>query len=152
MTLYTSSWTTLYRAERERGDGEATYPESSTLPVRPVRISISFPRFWAGSVVFPSMEILVPRGIAHRGLSPEEFERRYMDRLEQIGPRRIEEAIIELEAETDRPLCFCCFEVDPSDCHRSQFARFMREQAGLLIGEWEPARAQLTLGDQDANA
>lgn len=121
--LYTSSWPTLYR-------------HRDHLDVTPVRISTTFPRFWQASVMFPSLELLVPRGIVFK-YEGDEFERRYLGRLAKIGPRRIEQAILELEAKADKPLCFTCYEVDPERCHRTMLRRFMYEH-GLVIEEWIP--------------
>lgn len=64
----------------------------------------------------------------------EEFERKYIERLERIGLDRILRAISSL-AEEDKDIVFLCFEKNPQDCHRSILARWISERTGEVIDE-----------------
>jgi hypothetical protein len=61
--LYTASWSALY-AHRDALE---------ELNVRPVSASLSYPRFWPASVLFPAIEELAPRGVFGRYPEGPEF-------------------------------------------------------------------------------
>ena len=75
----------------------------------------------------PYVEELAPVGCFH--LEGDRFRRRYRHRLHRIGVRRIEERFRQIAAEhPGKSLVLLCFEHDPADCHRSNFARWWLER------------------------
>jgi hypothetical protein len=113
--LLTASWSALYQASKQ-----------GTLPVQPVRISRSGPRFWPGGR-FPVVRELVPvEG------SDEHAYRKQLDGIDVAG---LTERFDALSAENGLPLALCCFEADPADCHRSWWASWWQEQTGQAVPE-----------------
>jgi Active DUF488-N3 subclade len=99
--------------------------------VVPVLTTVGTPRF----VSFPMVEW---RTVAPYGLlgieDPAEFRRRYRHRLHRLTPKVLAELRELCEAYAPLPLCLCCFERDPADCHRSILAEWLREK-GVRVQE-----------------
>jgi hypothetical protein len=72
-------------------------------------------------------------------LPDDEFEPRYLARLERIGPERIERRLREVYDEYRQPLALCCFEADPAACHRRQFAHWWEQRTGRAVPELDPS-------------
>jgi hypothetical protein len=82
----------------------------------------------------PYVEELAPVGCFHP--EGDRFRRRYRHRLHRIGVRRIEERFRQIAAEhPGKSLVLLCFEHDPADCHRSNFARWWLEKTGEALFE-----------------
>lgn len=122
---------------------------------QPVRISLGRPRFRI-SWQLPSdrLEELTPRGW-YFNAPPEEFGRRYLEQLDQVGPARLWEIFQGLSTGNDR-LVMLCFERNvqsAADCHRRRFAAWWFEQTGEFVPELGGihAAAQCCLTHTDAH-
>jgi hypothetical protein len=109
MTIYTSSWTSLF-----------IWLRFGDLPVLPIRISRSAPRFWPEAAKFPYIEELAPPGwvFAVARTDPARADRGYRRSLHILGVDRVKALIEKAVGDDPRPPALCCFESDPSECHR----------------------------------
>jgi hypothetical protein len=123
--LFTSSWTSLWRASQR-----------DSLPVQPVRISRGTPKFWPAAKAFPAVDELMPGGwMLSKSTDAAKAERGYRHKLHRIGLERIGARLDAIADECGLPLAIACFEPDPADCHRSWAAAWLREQTGLTVPE-----------------
>jgi hypothetical protein len=119
--IYTASWHAALAAG----------PEAQA-----VRISVGCPR---GAKDAPHVGALAPYGLLNEGLDWPEFCARYTARLDSYGPQAIRERLAQVAAEyPGQVLLLCCYERDPSACHRGLFADWWKEQTGAVISEWGP--------------
>jgi hypothetical protein len=125
--MYTASWRNLYRFEREHGE--------DSLPVFPIRVSATAPRYWQRSSVITAVQELIPPKALVR-LEGEEFAQGYLQHLNQIGVDPILERLREITLTTNQPLALACFEADPRTCHRGLFADFWFVTTGEVVEEW----------------
>jgi hypothetical protein len=129
--LYTWSWRNA--AAYKGGDVEL------------VRISIGRPRFMAAQRVneIPYMPELAPLGGLFHIEDAAEFRTAYWERLDGLGVARIEARFARLlEQSEGRPLVLLCYEHDPKDCHRSDFAVWWEKETGERVPEFAPAPEQ----------
>jgi hypothetical protein len=103
---------------------------------RPVRISLGRPK-WPLRYELPDVTFwpLTPRSDYFRA-PPEEFDRRYLARLDRVGAERRREQFRVLD--DGRPLILLCFErnvTSGADCHRRRFAEWWLLQTGEVIPE-----------------
>lgn len=71
-----------------------------------------------------------------RELTPDEWEARYLARLDRHGVDRIRTRFADVSATYGgKPLILLCWEVEPADCHRGMFARWWEEQTGQHVPE-----------------
>ncbi len=64
------------------------------------------------------------------------FNEAYRKKLERLGVDRIMEGLTKISVEEGgADLALLCFEADPKDCHRSQFARWWQQQTGQVVEE-----------------
>ncbi len=127
MRLYTASWRAL-----------AEVSTAGPLPVQPVRISRSAPRFWSEAEQFPYIAELAPAPWTFSITDMERFGRAYRRGLHVLGLPRIRALLDELAADADgRPLALCCFEANPVDCHRGPlgFAGWWERKTGERVPE-----------------
>lgn len=106
----------------------------------PVRTSLGKPKFMPESASWPYVKELAPAGLFH--LDGPEFERRYRERLDGFGVLHIAAELLRIAKDyPDSQLALLCFEdVTEKPCHRSIFARWWKEQTGLVIPEHNSAR------------
>jgi hypothetical protein len=99
--------------------------------VVPVLTTVGTPRF----VTFPIVEW---RTVAPFGLlgiqAPAEFRRKYRHRLHRLTPKVLAELRELVEAYAPTPIALCCFEADPTECHRSVLGEWLREK-GVQVQE-----------------
>jgi hypothetical protein len=104
----------------------------------PVVISLTTPRWLPQSTEWPRCWLLTPRW-HYFGAESAEFERAYLAQLTAAGPERISRTLgwIAREAfqEPSERLCLLCFEADPAQCHRQQFANWLLVTTGELVTE-----------------
>ena len=119
--------------------------DHEALGVIPVGISMTYPRFWAGSVMCPRIEMLCPRPEINRyrdrktGALTDRaaFARDYVERLDRIGVEPILAAFDEIaEQYPTRDSVLVCYEARREDCHRGLFASWLVGAMGWLIDEW----------------
>lgn len=111
------------------------------VPIVPVRTSIGKPKWLAPerANAIPSIRELAPYGLFHIE-DDAEFERRYLARLDKVGPSALEARFSDLlRTYRGRSLALCCFEKDHKDCHRSIFARWWEARTGEQVTEYEAA-------------
>jgi hypothetical protein len=134
--LYTSNWATMARNE----------DRFESLGVVPVSISLTLPRFWQHSTIYPRLELLAPRGIFGKIPEGPEYDRAYLARLDLIGFDAIDDAMTEIRKDwPDRDLCLCCFEQDRRHCHRGIWAEWWTEQSAEIVDEWKVPEPQLSM-------
>jgi hypothetical protein len=76
----------------------------------------------------------------------EEFTRRYIERLEDVGAERLGERFAALAAEHDKPgLLFLCFEPKGQPCHRHVFRAWWEDQTDQTVPELADDYGQLRL-------
>ena len=131
LTLYTASWTAVWRDSQQVGAGNEGFV--------PVRTSVGVPRFWPMAKQFPVAKLITPYGL--RKLEGDEFRERYLARLNKAGTEKIRAELAAIHALYRKPLVLLCFEKDRADCHREQFAEWWEERTGELVLELEPAGA-----------
>ena len=127
MKLFTSSWLTMARNS----------DRLESLGVLPVSISLTLPKFWPTSTIYPRIDLLAPRPEAwrHKG-DHEAFSRAYLGRLDQLGVDPILEALDAIREEyPNRDLAMCCYEPNVMDCHRNLVRQFWLEQTAEVIEE-----------------
>src|SRR5688500_18804435 len=104
MNLYTASWAVAL----------------SEPDCQPVRISGGCPKAAKDA---PHIGALAPYGLFGKDLTPEQFAEGYRERLDSYGVdairRRLERVA---DAARGKPLLLACYERDPADSHRAQFA------------------------------
>lgn len=99
----------------------------------PVSISLSTPRWLPEAAQWPRLWEATPRwGYFHS--PPEEFEAAYLSQLQRYGPQAISRSLARIAREaylapSDR-LVLCCYEADPAQCHRQQFANWLLVTTG----------------------
>jgi hypothetical protein len=72
-----------------------------------------------------------------------EFEESYVAGLEEIGAERIAHLLRRISAEEgDRPLVLLCWEKNPQECHRTQFAAWWQQRTGQRIEELRPGQVE----------
>jgi hypothetical protein len=105
-----------------------------------VAISVGKPKFPLRYEIAGEIDELKPFGLL--GIEDEhEFETAYRARLDRVGVERLREIFDETARDTGAStLVLCCFEKDPAECHRRQFAAFWKEQTGEEIPELAPRR------------
>ena len=135
MTLvaFTARWRLVF-------DTQAT---GEPLPFVPVRISIGTPRYWPEAKELPAIRELMPLGLLDAGLTEHEFTRRYLERLDKIGPERVVTRLQEIADEHSwRPLALVCFEdvTAGETCHRLLAAKWISGHIGSEVPEvtWTP--------------
>jgi len=126
--LLTSSWPELLR-----------YLAAGDRPgFVPLGCSVGVPRSlpWARSL---RASEITPYGLVGERateLKPDEWEARYLARLERHGVERIRARFTDVfETYGRRPLVLLCWEAQPTDCHRGMFARWWQEQTGQHVPE-----------------
>jgi hypothetical protein len=120
--LATASWRTV--AALSRGHQHVGVP---------VRISVGKPKMIPISERFPLVRGLAPFGLLH--LPPDQFNAAYVARLEaHVGSIVQDLNDIGLDYE-GRTLPLCCFETDPTDCHRSIAAAWLEERFDAEVPE-----------------
>jgi len=119
-TLFTASWTTLYRADR-----------AGALTVQPVRISHGKPRFWPYSADFlAAPELFIPRWMFGSD-DREKNERAYRHQLHELGASQLATLFYGIGGRADgNALAFACFEADRAGCHRGWLARWWEQERG----------------------
>jgi hypothetical protein len=106
----------------------------------PVAVSVGVPRSlpWARSL---RCSEITPWGLVGRSapkLAPDEWEERYLSRLDRHGVEAITASLTTTHASYGgRPLVLLCWEQDPADCHRGMFARWWQVQTGQRVPEVE---------------
>ena len=115
-----------------------------------VRTSVGSPRWWEGDL--EHIRRISPYGVFGEAEGAE-YERRYIERLDQIDLESLAQRFAEISARHDsRPLVLLCFERDPADCHRSMLARWLEARGFGPVpeaGESDvPSMGQMTLGDE----
>jgi hypothetical protein len=139
--LFTASWTVAL-------DGEPA--------VAPVRISLGKPRWISPAQAdrYPAIRLLMPIGLLGLDLDRDDFEARYIERIERYSTP-IAETLNAMLNRTDKPILMACFEdlMKPDQwCHRTMAARWIEQRLGLQVPEWEPESGrrdtpQMTLTD-----
>ena len=123
--LYTGSWRHL-----------AVYERAALVPVR---TSLGLPKWLpdTGARSYEYMVELAPVGGLFHVEDPAEFRAGYRERLDSVGVERIERRFQGIAQQHDgRPLVLLCFENDPRDCHRGDFAGWWLERTGELVAEF----------------
>ena len=130
MKLFTSSWPTMARNS----------DRLESLGVLPVSISLTLPKFWPKSTIYPRIDLLAPRPEAWRQKGDHEaFSRAYLARLDEVRVDPILEALGQISTEyPGRDLVMCCYEPNVMDCHRNLVRQFWLEQTAEVIEEWIP--------------
>ena len=103
-----------------------------------MRTSLGKPKWLAPAVAdaIPYLKDLAPVGL-FQVRDPDEFRRRYCERLGRIGVERIERRFHELiDANDGKPLVLLCFERHRQDCHRGDFAAWWEERTGEVVPEF----------------
>jgi hypothetical protein len=111
-----------------------------------IRITVGAPRFALGYKIGGSISELAPYGLFNKGLSPDEFERQFLARLDDIGFARIAQALDTARSLTPSgKVALACFEdlTKPGQqCHRTQVGSWLRSH-GVLCSELpEPVSAR----------
>jgi hypothetical protein len=126
--LLTSSWPTLLRYLAD-GDRLAFVPLGCS-----VGVPRSFP--WARSLRASEITPYGLVGEAAKKLTPDQWEARYLGRLERHGVDRIQTRFNDVfETYGGKPLVLLCWEASPVECHRGMFARWWQEQTGQHVPE-----------------
>ena len=103
----------------------------------PVATTVGKPKFQLRYDLAGACALIAPLGVFGRGLSEEEFEAGYRERLDRFGVDQIRAELATLTG--DRPgcvlLCFC--DLEKSCCHRRLFARWWKERTGEEVAELE---------------
>lgn len=100
-----------------------------------VRISLGAPKWPVGYNIAGEIKELMPFGLLQIN-DRELYEKKYRERLDRIGPDRIQDALDRFGV--DKPVVLLCYEDvrDPSQwCHRSIFAQWWLEQTGEIADE-----------------
>jgi hypothetical protein len=104
----------------------------------PVAVTLSRPKQRLWYQVLDEVGELKPWGLFHVNDRPE-FERRYRERLDQVGVDRIRKRLRRIaEKYSGRPLVLLCYEsVDGPDewCHRRTFAEWWEDRTGEPVPE-----------------
>ena len=127
--LYTGSWRKL-----------AAYERAGLVPVR---TSVGLPKWLPDTQArsYDYLPELAPTGGLFQVDDPVEFAARYRERLVSIGVERIEQRLQALAGQHDgRPLVLLCFEADPADCHRGDFADWWLARTGEVVPEYRSTR------------
>ena len=83
MKVFTSSWLTMARNS----------DRLESLGVLPVSISLTLPKFWPTSTIYPRIDLLAPRPEAWRHKGDHGVSRAYLGRLDELGVDPILEAL-----------------------------------------------------------
>lgn len=106
----------------------------------PVRTTVGNPRFALGYELAGACGMIAPYGLL-KVTDREEFTRRYRERLERSGWRKIGNALTAIAREQGAPgVVLLCFEdvTKPGEwCHRRIFAEWWQEQTGQVVLELE---------------
>lgn len=100
-----------------------------------VRISLGAPKWPVGYTIAGEIRELMPFGLLQIN-DRDLYEKRYRERLDKIGPDRIQEVLDRFGV--DKPVVLLCYEDvrDPSQwCHRSMFAQWWLERTGEIADE-----------------
>lgn len=125
--IYTLSWTKLHKMD-----------EHLREQIIPVRISLGLPRFMKGANKFPQIPQLAPYGDLFYERQRDVFKERYWERLDEIGVDKVRELLDEVQAQyPDKAMTLMCFEHDPADCHRGDFAIWWERETGEEIPEFD---------------
>jgi hypothetical protein len=104
----------------------------------PVQTSNGRPKWPVPYDLRHSAPILYPAWslVADKSLSADAFRAAYWAGLDRRGIERIADALVDiaLTAGDDR-LVLMCFEADPADCHRADFAQWWTRQTGEDVPE-----------------
>ncbi len=112
-----------------------------TAPVVAVGISRGTPRFRVG-YRYRRLPDLYPDSWMFSIKDDAKFNEAYRKKLDRIGPERIGDLLGKIsDEEGGADLCLLCFEADPSQCHRSMFARWWTERTGEDVPELESCGA-----------
>lgn len=126
--LLTSSWPALLR-----------YLASGDRPTFvPLGCSVGVPRSlpWARSLRATEITPYGLVGAKARELTPDEWEARYLARLDRHGVAAIQHRLQEVFVTYgERPIVLLCWEAQPVDCHRGMFAHWWEEQTGQHVPE-----------------
>jgi hypothetical protein len=133
LKLFTFSWS-----------GYNRLPDHLKEQVQPVRISVGRPRFIKGAGDIPVISMLTPGELFRAGLERKEFRKAYKKRLTEFGLGPVTKELEKTQKEADgKPLLLLCFEADPKDCHRSDFASWWKKETGEDIPEFETGELPL---------
>lgn len=120
-------------------------PELKSGKYTAVRISLGSPKWPLGYTVAGEVKDLMPFGLLNIQ-DQATYERKYRDRLSQIGVDRIWMQLERFERQ-GKPVVLLCYEDvrDPAQwCHRTIFAQWWLEQTGEIIEELvDPSQARL---------
>lgn len=106
----------------------------------PVAVSVGVPRnlTWARTMRCSEITPWGLVGAKARELTPQEWEARYLARLERNGVEAITARLQTLYTSYgNHPLVLLCWEPDPDDCHRGMFARWWEQQTKQKVPEVE---------------
>lgn len=114
-----------------------------------VRISVGTPRFLPYKLAGYIKE-LAPIGY-HRLTDKDEFKKRYIAQLEQVGVDKIAEELDKFEVD-GKEIVLCCYEDvrkgGDNWCHRMLFAQWWHQQTGDIVDEvYDPTKFKLELSD-----
>ena len=119
-------------------------PELKSGKYTPVRISLGAPKWPVGYNIAGEIKELMPFGLLQIN-DKALYEKRYRDRLNRIGPDRIQEALDAFGV--DKPVVLLCYEDvrDPTQwCHRTMFAKWWLEMTGEIADELpDPSEVRL---------
>jgi hypothetical protein len=121
--LATASWATVGRLRSARRFDVGV----------PVRISIGTPKWITGAEHFPAVTELMPWGLMK--LTGDEFDERYVARLDRVGPDRIADRLRSIGRDYGTTLLLTCWEADPLGCHRSTAARWLEDRLDADVPE-----------------
>lgn len=106
-----------------------------TAPVVAVGISRGTPKFRVG-YRYRTLPDLYPDGWMFGIEDDAKFNEAYRKKLERLGVDRIAEGLGKIsDEEGGADLVLLCFEADPGQCHRSQFARWWEARTGQEVAE-----------------
>ena len=106
-----------------------SYFSSKAARERKVGIAKWPPRFWTGE----RANMLAPSNP-----KAENWQEEYLKDLEGRFPKGEGLLLYLQEIEKITPnAILCCFESDPSECHRSILAKYALEHLGVIIEEWK---------------
>jgi hypothetical protein len=107
----------------------------------PVRISLGTARWLPWAAKCPAVHELMPYGLLKRPpLAQDEFESRFIARLDKAGVETIQARLDEIYEEYARPLALLCFEDLSAGefCHRRMFADWWFHHTGQEVNEADP--------------
>lgn len=110
-------------------------PELKSGNYTAVRISLGAPKWPLGYTIVGEIKELIPFGLLQIN-DRDLYEKRYRERLDRIGPDRIQEVLDRFGV--NKPVVLLCYE-DVRDlsqwCHRSMFAQWWLEKTGEIVDE-----------------